>query len=232
MTDHDPRIKNQILDCCDLGRIDYQTGLELQDRLHGRRLAEEIGDTALFLEHEHVITLGKRGEAADILVSGNELEQQGVAVHQSNRGGQVTYHGPGQLVVYLIFNLYEAQRELRRFVENLEQSVIGLLEEDFGLKAGVDPHHPGVWVDDKKVAALGISVRQRVTTHGLALNINTDLAKFRNIIPCGISDRGVTSIAELLGHVIDFGTVRQGLATRIARQYGFAELRWVDKTAL
>ena len=221
----------KTLTCCELGLIDYQTGLALQEQLHARRWAEEIGDTALFLEHSHVITLGRRGGNSDILVPESDLSDQGVAVHRSSRGGQATYHGPGQLVVYFIFNLYDAQRELRRFVENLEQSVITYLGEAFGLKATVDPNHPGVWVNDHKIAALGIAVKQRVTMHGLALNVNTDLAKFDNIIPCGITDRGVTSLACILGRPIDLADVRRGLAIAIAQQYGFVDLQWlsVDK---
>jgi lipoyl(octanoyl) transferase len=220
------------LNCSDLGRIGYGAGLEIQERLHARRLAEGCGDTALFLEHDHVITLGKRGEGNDILVPEAELRRQGVEVFQSSRGGQVTYHGPGQLVIYLIFNLYEAQRELRRFVENLENSVIDCLGNDYGLVAGVDPDHPGVWVGNRKIAALGISVSHRVTMHGLALNVNTDLAKFRNIVPCGITDRGVTSLAEELGRPVELTEVRDRLAAHLSRRYGFTGCRWVPASQL
>jgi lipoyl(octanoyl) transferase len=220
------------LTCCDLGRIGYGAGLELQERLHARRLAEACGDTALFLEHDHVITLGKRGGDEDVLASEEELRRQGVEVFKSSRGGQVTYHGPGQLVVYLIFHLYEAQRELRRFVENLENAVIDCLGKDYGLAAGVDPAHPGVWLGERKIAALGISVSRRVTMHGLALNINTDLEKFRNIVPCGISDCGVTSLAQELGRPVELGEVRDRLAASLARRYGFTACRWVDADRL
>ena len=220
------RRPRQILECRDCGTIDYRTGLALQEDLHARRLAEEIGDTALFLQHSHVITLGRRGESGDILASEDELKEKGIEVFQSSRGGQVTYHGPGQLVVYFIFNLYEAQRELRLFVETLEQSVIAYLGAAWGLQASIDPQHPGVWVGERKVAALGISVKNRVTMHGMALNVNTDLGMFRNIVPCGITDRGVTSLAELAGHPVDFVKVRNDLADSLARAYGFSRIRW------
>jgi lipoyl(octanoyl) transferase len=220
------------LTCCDLGRIGYGAGLELQERLHARRLAEECGDTALFLEHDHVITLGKRGGDDDVLASEEELRRQGVEVFKSSRGGQVTYHGPGQLVVYLIFHLYEAQRELRLFVENLENAVIDCLEKDYGLCSGVDPAHPGVWVGDRKIAALGITVSRRVTMHGLALNVNTDLDKFRNIVPCGISDRGVTSLAQELSRPVELGEVRDRLARCLAARYGYAACRWTNANRL
>jgi lipoyl(octanoyl) transferase len=216
------------LQCLDLGLISYQAGLELQESLHARRLAEEIPDTALFLEHEPVITLGKRGDGADILASPAELDRRGIGVHRSSRGGQVTFHGPGQLVVYFIFNLYEAQRELRLFVETLERSVIGYLGEAHGLQARIVAAHPGVWVGERKVAALGISVRNRVTMHGLALNISTDLANFRTIVPCGISDKPVTSLEELLGRPVALAEVRSDLARRLAQDYGFTGLDWAD----
>jgi lipoyl(octanoyl) transferase len=220
--------RNTVLNCRRLGTIDYLSGLNLQEKLHASRRDEQIGDTALFLEHSHVITLGRRGNQDDILVSVAELQRQGVEVFHSTRGGQVTYHGPGQLVVYLIFHLYEAQRELRQFVENLEQALIDCLLGSFGLQAHIDPQHPGVWVGDKKIAALGISVKNRVTMHGMALNVNTDLDKFRNIIPCGISDKGVTSIAELLGQPVDMQTVIVDLAACLVKRYGFTGTTWVE----
>jgi len=216
---------DRALNCIDLGLISYQPALALQENLHKCRKDERIGDTALFLEHTQVYTLGRRGENADILFNEDEIEARGIEIFRSNRGGQVTYHGPGQLVVYLIVNLYNAQRELRLFVETLEQSLIFWLKS-FDIIAHVDSAHPGVWVDDKKIAALGITVKDKVTMHGLALNITTDLSLFSGIIPCGIKDWGVTSIAQLIETPPSMVTVKEGIANELARNFGYPGIRW------
>ena len=217
---------DKALQCIDLGLIAYQPALTLQENLHRCRKDERIGDTALFLEHTHVYTLGRRGDNSDILLNEAQIAARGIEIFQSNRGGQVTYHGPGQLVVYLIVNLYNAQRELRLFVETLEQSLISWLK-NFGIQAGIDPAHPGVWVGEQKIAALGITVKEKVTMHGLALNITTDLSLFAGIIPCGIKDRGVTSLAQLIETPPSMASVKEGIANELARNFGYAGFRWV-----
>jgi len=220
------------LNCIDLGTISYGDGLAVQEKLHAERKAELIGDTALFLEHTHVITLGKRGSEDDILLEREILEKRGIEVFRSTRGGQVTYHGPGQLVVYLIFNLYNAQRELRLFVEKLEKTVIGFLAEKYGLAAHIEPEHPGVWVGDRKLAALGIAVKDRVTMHGLALNVHPDLSLFDTIIPCGIRDRGVCSLAQLVPQPPSLEEVKHDLAASLASHYGYQKELWVQSSSV
>lgn len=214
------------LSCIDLGLIAYQPALALQEELHQCRKKELIGDTALFLEHTRVYTLGRRGENSDILFNEKEIQDRGIEIYRSNRGGQVTYHGPGQLVVYLIVNLYNAQRELRLFVESIEQCLISWLAKSHGIVAEIDPAHPGVWVADRKIAALGITVKDKVTMHGLAVNITTDLSLFSGIVPCGIHDRGVTSLAELTGTPPAMAVIKKELAIELAHNFGYAGIQW------
>lgn len=214
------------VDCVDLGLVAYAEALGVQERLHGLRRDEAIFDTLLFLEHPPVVTLGKRGVDGDLLLPPDELRRRGYDLHRVDRGGQATYHGPGQLVVYFIVNLYQAQRELRLFVETLEESLIDYLGSACGLSARIVPEHPGVWVGDEKVAALGITVRHRVTMHGLALNVDCDLDRFSAIVPCGIRDKGVASIASLAGRAPAMADAKTGLAAVLARHFGYAGARW------
>ena len=216
------------LQCIDLGTIGYQPALKLQQNLHTLRIQEKIPDTALFLEHNHVYTLGKRGDSADVLLDTFQLHKRGVEVFRSDRGGQVTYHGPGQLVVYLIINLYNAQRELRLFVETLESTMIGWLANEFGIVSHIEAEHPGVWVGEHKIAALGITVKNRVTMHGLALNVDPDLSFFAGIVPCGIRDRGVTSISKLIPESPAMTSVKDSLAKALASQFGKPGIIWAD----
>ena len=166
------------------------------------RKSEQIPDTLLLLEHPPVITLGKRGSGTDILLSREMLNAKGVDVVEIDRGGQVTYHGPGQMVGYFICNLYEHQRKVRRFVQNIENSVITFLKESWNIEATTDPKNVGVWTSNggkyEKIAAIGISIFQGITMHGFALNITTDLSHFGWIVPCGITDKGVTSVKRIL----------------------------------
>ena len=212
--------------CSDIGLISYRNGLALQGSLHELRKSEAIGDTVLFLEHPNVLTLGTRGSMADVLISETEINARKIEVFRSNRGGQVTFHGPGQLVVYFIFNLYQAQRDLRKFVETMEECLIDFLRLEYGIESKIDPGFPGVWVENKKIAAVGISVKDRVTMHGFALNINADLSMFSTIIPCGIRDRGVTSLQKLLSETLKLSDVKTCLAQYIMRHFGFSGIKW------
>jgi len=169
--------------------------LRLQQRLHMLRVAGHIGDTLLLLEHAPVISIGRSREAAQhLLVTPDQLQAQGIEVCSTNRGGDITYHGPGQLVVYYIMSL--AERDIHRFIRMLEASVITLLER-YNISGSRKPKYPGVWVQDEKICALGLYVRKWVTMHGIALNVMPNLAHFRAIIPCGIPDKGVTSLSQL-----------------------------------
>jgi len=211
------------LDVRDLGKIDYESALALQLELVAKRQQEEIPDTLLLLEHPPVITLGKSASESDILAPQSTLEAAGATVHRITRGGETTYHGPGQLVGYLIINLYEHQRSLKRFVRNLEQVFINLLEEEYGIQAGRDEEHRGVWVGTEKITAIGIAISHGVTMHGFAFNVNTDLSHFQWIIPCGITDRGQTSVASLLDRPVEMPVIKEQLSRHFKRQFGYQD---------
>lgn len=186
-----------------LGRVPYAEGVALQQRLVEERRRGEIPDTLLLLEHPHVITLGVKvhRDRSHVVASAEELARRGVEIHESGRGGDVTYHGPGQLVGYPIFDLNPDRRDLHRYVRDIEQALMDALAR-FGIVAGRIPGLTGVWVGDGKVAAIGVRMSRWVTSHGFALNVGTDLDYFGLIVPCGISDRGVTSLSRLLGRAV------------------------------
>ncbi|HEV3310450.1 MAG TPA: lipoyl(octanoyl) transferase LipB [Chloroflexota bacterium] len=176
-----------------LGRVPYQEAWDLQRSLAVRRVADEIPDTLLLLEHPHTFTIGRTGDPANILIAGDQLAALGAEVFDIDRGGDVTYHGPGQLVGYPIM-LVEDRRDLLQYIRNLEESII-LALADFGIQGGGIPGLSGVWIGNDKIAAIGVKMG-RVTSHGFALNVTTDLSYFGHIVPCGIRGRGVTSMAE------------------------------------
>lgn len=209
------------LDIIDLGRIEYGQALDLQARSVTLRQEEEIPDTLYLLEHPPVITRGKRAGDEDIIASAEFLAQQGVTVFDVERGGEATYHGPGQLVGYCIFNLYDKQRQLKRFVENLEEVFIGYLRSGFQIDADRVPKHRGVWVGNEKITAIGISIHGGVTKHGFAFNVSTDLSHFDWIIPCGIRDKGVASIRSLRGEAPPMEEVKRAIGHRFEEVFDY-----------
>jgi len=181
-----------------LGVVEYGAAYRLQKKIHEQRVAGEAGDTLLLLEHPPTITVGKAGRLENILVPRQTLEQMGISLYFVDRGGDVTYHGPGQLVGYPILDLSSRGGDLKRYVRQLEEVLIRTLE-DFSIKAGRDPKHVGVWIGQKKIASIGLSIREWVTMHGFALNVRTNLEHFSLIHPCGFKDRKTTSMQEVLG---------------------------------
>lgn len=181
-----------------LGLVGYGPCRELQEEIHRARAADEIGDTLLMLEHPPVFTIGRQGGKENILVAGDELARRGIEVHQTDRGGNVTYHGPGQLVAYPIVKLASRGLDIHEFVSGLEEVFIRVTA-DFGVQARRRRGYPGVWVGRRKLAALGIAVRKGVTKHGIAFNVSPRLDDFKLIIPCGISGCEVTSLTRELG---------------------------------
>ena len=187
------------------GRLDYKEALDLQEKLLLLRQQNEIEDTLILLEHPPVLTLGRRGEYGNILLPLDILEAQGVKVYEVSRGGDVTYHGPGQIVGYPIINLCNMGKDIKEFVYKIEEVIIRLLSNEFGIKSYRDEKkYTGVWVEDEKITAIGIAVKKWVTMHGFAFNVNTDLSHFKWITPCGITDKSVTSVQKILGREIDF----------------------------
>ncbi len=182
-----------------LGRLPYREGLKLQDSLVAARRRGEIPDTLLLLEHPPVITLGRGAHVEHLLSGVDELARRGIELHECGRGGDVTYHGPGQLVGYPILALPPSRRDAHAYLRDLEEALI-LTAADFGVTARREPGLTGVWIDRDKLAAIGVRLSTGwITSHGFALNVGSDLRGFSTIVPCGISDRGVTSLARLIG---------------------------------
>jgi lipoyl(octanoyl) transferase len=184
----------------DLGKMNYKKALKIQETLMFLRQKGELEDTLLLVEHPHVITLGRRADVNNIVVSGETLSKNGIEIIEVNRGGDVTYHGPGQIVGYPVFDLTDYGRDIRAFVRNIEEIFLRMLEKEFDIHARTDEKkYTGVWVENYKITAIGIAVKKWVTMHGFAFNVSTDLKYFDWIVPCGLYDRGVTSLEKLLG---------------------------------
>jgi lipoyl(octanoyl) transferase len=199
-----------------LGLIPYSDALALQESLAERRKRDEIADQFLLLEHPHVITLGRAADPANVLADVATRRRLGVELVETGRGGDVTYHGPGQLVGYPIVKLLPGRQDIRRYVRDLQEVIIRAAR-DFGVKSeprGGD--FVGVWVGDEKLAAIGIRISRWVTMHGFAFNVATNLDYFNLIVPCGIRGHGVTSLETLLGHPVEIRAV----AASVTRHFG------------
>lgn len=197
----------------DLGQMPYAKAFALQQQLVGERKRGEIADQLLFVEHPHVVTMGRNARSENLLASQELLERAGIELHSTDRGGDVTYHGPGQVVGYPIFDLREWKRDVVAYVRALEEVLIGALAE-FGIVGGRMVGATGVWVGDAKVAAIGVHISRWVTSHGVALNVETDLDYFRYIVPCGLT-KPVTSL-----RVLGCDASREQVIDALARGFG------------
>jgi lipoate-protein ligase B len=195
----------------DLGLIDYKKAWDLQHDLWSRRVRGELPDLLIFLEHPHVITLGRRGDRSCLIASLEVLDSMGVPVYHVERGGDVTYHGPGQLVVYPILDLKGYGYRLIRYVDQLEEVILRTLK-DFGMEAKKDALNRGVWVNGEKIASIGVTIKRWVSYHGVALNYQTDLSYFDLIHPCGLVGKKMTSMEKILGEKIP----RERLVERVS----------------
>ena len=202
--------------CClrKLGRIDYASALQLQQQLAADRKQGLLPDQLLLLEHPHVITLGRNGHMENLLADDDILARAGISFYPTDRGGDVTYHGPGQLVGYPILDLRDWKRDVGAYVRAVEETII-LTLADYGIEAGRIPKLTGVWVGGRKIAAIGVHLSRWVTSHGFALNVSTDLSYFQYIVPCGLT-RPVTSMAAL-GVRASLDEVGAKLAVHFAR---------------
>ncbi len=200
-----------------LGRVEYEDGLQLQALFARARKEGKVGDVLLLLEHPPVLTLGRGASRADVLASPEVLEVRGVEIHETDRGGEVTYHGPGQIVGYPILDLAPDRKDVRRHVRSVEEGMIRALAEH-GIEAGRIGRWPGVWLgseaagDARKIGAVGVHIARWITTHGFALNVNAALEDFQLIVPCGIREAGVTSMERELGRPVDVAAVEESLA--------------------
>lgn len=216
MPDEGPRTLQVRL----LGRVPYQEALTFQEELVQARRAQEIPDQLLLLEHPHVITLGTSSQEEHLLLSAEDLKARGIDLHDVGRGGDVTYHGPGQLVGYPILDLNPDRKDLHRYLRDLEDVLMGALDQ-FGISSGREEGLTGVWVPQGKLAALGVRVSSGwITSHGFALNVDPELQYFSSIIPCGIQDRPVTSMASLLGRSITLEEVTPMVVQSFERVFG------------
>jgi len=207
-----------------IGRTRYGEAWELQKKIFDLRHFGLMTDVLLYTEHEHVYTIGKGGDDNHLLASERELGESGVEVFHIDRGGDITYHGPGQVVGYPILALNDYFTDIHRYLRCLEETIILALDE-FGIEAGREEGMTGVWVNGEKIAAIGVKVSRWVTMHGFALNVNTDLSKFDRIIPCGIFHKGVTSMQKILGREIALEDVQQKLTDAFVRVFGCQPVR-------
>ena len=202
-----------------LGRIDYAAGLAVQHDRVAARKAGAIPDTLLVLEHPHVYTLGRNARHENVLVSASFLRSHGVKVFETDRGGDVTYHGPGQLVGYPILDLTHHRRDIAWYMRSLEEVFICVAAE-YGVEAGRLPGAAGVWVGNNKLVAVGVHISRWVTSHGFAFNINTDLRYFDWIVPCGLHERGVISLERLVGDPVDMESVSSKVIDAFGEVFG------------
>jgi len=211
-----------------LGTVRYEEACLLQEQVAAARAQGTIGDALLLVQHPAVITVGRGGGWEDILAPAARLRREGIRVLATDRGGRATYHGPGQLVAYPILKLPD--NDLYSYLWRLEEVVIRVLHT-YGLKAGRSEEHPGVWVNDNKIAAVGLAVRNGVTRHGLALNVAPQMAHFDLLIPCGIADRGATSMARELGRAVDIAEVTDRFVQAFVEVFQ-CQVMWQEAAAL
>jgi lipoyl(octanoyl) transferase len=215
----DPGSVMRPLEVRRIGRIRYADGLDLQARLVSERQAGHIPDTLLLLEHDPVFTLGRNARRDNVLFSEEALRKRGFDVFESGRGGDVTYHGPGQVVGYPILDLSPDRRDVHRYVRDLEEVMIRACT-DYGIEAARVEGLTGTWVGDDKIGAIGVRISRWVTSHGFAFNVGTDLSAFDLIVPCGLQDRGVTSLERLVGRSVALDEVMDRLTTQFADVFG------------
>jgi lipoate-protein ligase B len=209
----------------DLGLISYTDAYALQQRIVAARKSHAIDDVLLLCQHTHVLTLGRNGKRENLLASEHVLRQKGVEFHATNRGGDITYHGPGQIVGYPILDLSRIKQDVHFYVRTLEEVMIRT-GADFGITAFRIPGKTGIWVDttpaEEKLAAIGVHISRWVTSHGFAFNVSTDLRYFDLIVPCGIADRKATSLEKLLNRSVTLDEVKPRLVHHFAELFGRA----------
>ena len=211
-----------------LGLIPYEPALRLQERLSLARARRTVSDVLLLLQHAAVFTVGRFKGEADIVVSEETLTREGIAVFHTNRGGGITYHGPGQLVGYPILSLRENSLGVREYVGKLEDAILRLLRS-LDIRGYLDAGYPGVWVGGEKICSVGIHVSRGVTMHGFALNVNTDLSRFKYINPCGLSDKAMTSISKVLGRPVEAEAIIGPLLDAFSAVFGLEIRKGDDK---
>jgi lipoyl(octanoyl) transferase len=225
------QLNNKILCYADLKLIDYKEAWDLQYKIHDERVAGKLKDHLLLLEHPNTYTLGKTADKLNLVGNEDFLKQKNISVYNIDRGGDITYHGPGQIVGYPIINLGEWHQDTHKYLRALEEVIIRVCFE-FGLIGKRDPKYTGVWIEDRKIAAIGIKVSRWVTMHGFAFNINTDLSLFNGIIPCGISDKDVTSLSKETTKIIEIDLVKSLLLKHFTEVFEYDLIESVSRDKL
>ena len=213
---------------CDLGMIDYQEAWDLQKATLERKANNQLDDLLYLLEHPHTYTLGKVADKKHLVGSESYLRDNKISVYDIDRGGDITYHGPGQIVGYPIIDLNNWVKDTHKYLRALEEVLI-LTCKDYGITAGREPKYTGVWIEDRKIAAIGIKVSRWITMHGFAFNVNTDLSFFTGIIPCGITDKHVTSLKKELGRELDIDEVKEKTLKNFIDVFGYKNIIFEKK---
>ena len=213
------------LDVLDLGLRNYKEVWDLQRKLVYKRISDDIPDSLILVEHFPVITLGRQAKKEEVLVSKSYLSKRRISLFQIERGGKATFHGPGQLVAYPIINLALNEKDLHKYLRNLEETVIRLLKK-VGVKGERKERYTGVWVKDKKIASIGIAIKKWVTYHGLALNVNVDLSYFSLIFPCGMDNKKVTSLREIFSYPVEMDKVKKLFISSFCEVFNYSKYRF------
>jgi lipoate-protein ligase B len=219
---------SKIFDYSDLGFIDYKEAWDLQKSVFNKRLSGEIPDTFFMLEHPHTYTLGKVAEKENLISNDDQLKELGISVYEIDRGGDITYHGPGQIVGYPIINLKDWKEDTHEYLRGLEEIMIQTCAH-YGISSERNSKYTGVWIGNRKIAAIGIKVSRWITMHGFAFNVNTDLNYFGGIIPCGIKDKDVTSLQRELNKQLDIQEVKEVLLQNFKKYFGYSSFQIIDR---
>jgi len=208
-----------LLEVIDLGKKSYNEAYNIQMDILDKKILDNEHHTLILVEHPPVFTIGRSGSESNIIINKNLLKEKGIEVHNIDRGGDITYHGPGQIVGYPILKLDYLKKDLHWLLRNYEEVFIKLLKDEFNINAKRLSGLTGVWVDNSKITAIGIGVKKWITFHGFAFNVNTNLEHFKYIIPCGISNKGITSLEKLKDEKIDFKKTKVQVANYFAEVF-------------
>jgi len=212
--------KDRTLIYCDLGLIDYKDAWDLQKSVHQLRVEKKIEDVLFLLEHPNTYTFGKTADKKNLLGDQKYLDKNKISVYEIDRGGDITYHGPGQVVGYPIIDLNDWKKDTHKYLRSIEEVIIGFLTE-YNLTGTRVDKYTGVWLDNRKICAIGIKVSRWITMHGFAFNINTDLKLFNGIIPCGITDKDVTSLKRELDKEIQLSEVKEKIVRHFKTEFNY-----------
>ena len=213
-------MEKKILTYCDLGFINYKEAWDLQQEIHSKRVSNEVDDFFFLLEHPNTYTLGKTAHKENLIGNEDYLKENHISVYDIDRGGDITYHGPGQIVGYPIIDLNNWFKDTHKYLRALEEVIIKTCFE-YGLNCERNQKYTGVWIGDRKIAAIGIKVSRWITMHGFAFNVNTDLNLFNGIIPCGIQDKAVTSMKQELDREISIQEVKEKLLKKFTELFEY-----------